>query len=52
MTQYICYGHCFLEFPDAQTFNEHADKVARQRALRRRRYLYNKLKREFDVQTT
>lgn len=43
---YICYGHCFLEFPNAHEFGEHCSKVAKQRERRNKRYLFNKLKKE------
>lgn len=42
----ICYGHCFLEFPDAASFAEHCTKVAKQRERRRKLYQYKKLKKE------
>ncbi len=42
----ICYGHCFLEFPDTESFSKHVDKVVNQRKQRQKRYLFNKLKKE------
>ena len=50
MSKPICYGHCFLEFPDQQTFAAHCTKVAKQRERRRKRYLFNKLKKELGYE--
>jgi hypothetical protein len=47
MSNPICFGHCFLEFPDEEPFGKHVDKVVRQRERRRKLYLYKKLKKEF-----
>jgi len=49
MNNPICYGHCYLEFPDKRTFAEHCKKVAAQRAKRKRRYLFKKLQKEFET---
>ena len=45
----ICYGHCFLEFPDNVSFNEHIARVIKQRERRQKRYQYNKLKKELNI---
>ncbi len=42
----ICYGHCFLEFPDQATFSEHCTKVAKQRERRNKLNLFKKLQKE------
>lgn len=47
-TKPICYGHCFLEFPDMPTFAEHCTKVAKQRERRKKIYQLNRLKQELS----
>jgi hypothetical protein len=35
VSRYICYGHCFLEFPNQSEFSKHCLKVVEQREKRR-----------------
>lgn len=46
MSELICWGHCFVEFPDAEAFGKHIDKVVKQRERRNKLYQYKKLKKE------